>query len=478
MDTSKIPHPPGRLPVLGDVLGVSPRTPIQSVYAPSHALGPIYCRRVLGFDWVFVGGADLTAELNDERRFAKYNGMYIDGLREITGDGLFTAHNDDPNWAAAHDILQPAFTAQAMAGYHAVMRDVARELTARWDAAAAVGRPVEVSADTTRLALETIGRTGFGYSFGAFARPRPHPFAAALARSLRRAQYSVLPWPWMRRALAGSPSRQRADLRLMTGLVDDVIAARRDQPGDDGDLLGLMLGRAHPGTGRRLDPVNIRNQVITFLAAGSETTSGALAFALYYLSRHPDVRARAQAEADEMWGDEPDPRPEFADVAKLRYVRRVLDESLRLWPPAPTYMRTAREDTELGGKYPMRVGDWVAVGIPLLHRDPAVWGPDPEAFDPGRFTSAEIRKRPAQAYKPFGTGPRACIGRQFALHEAVLELGLLVHRYDLSPEPGYRLRVAESGTLKPDGFRLRLTRRRETGRKAQPSRAPGRRRLK
>lgn len=248
MDTSKIPHPPGRLPVLGDVLGANPRKPIQSAYAPGHELGPIFYRRILGFDWVFVGGADLAAELNDESRFAKYTGMYLDGLRDLAGDGLVTAYNDDPNWTAAHDILQPAFTAQAMAGYHAVMCDVARELTARWDAAAAASLPVDVSADTTRLALETIGRTGFGYSFGAFARPRPHPFAAAMTRSLRRAQYSVLPWPWMRRALTGSPRRHRADLRIMTGLVDDVIAARRDQPGYDSDLLGLMLSRAHPGT--------------------------------------------------------------------------------------------------------------------------------------------------------------------------------------------------------------------------------------
>lgn len=460
MDTSNIPHPAHRLPLIGDVVGVNPRKPVRSAYRAGLRIGPIFHRKIFGFDWVFVGGADLVAELNDEGKFAKYTGMHIEGLREIVGDGLFTARNDEPNWQLAHDILQSAFSAEAMRGYHAIMREVAGELITKWDAAAAEHRPVEVSADTTRLTLETIGRAGFGYSFDPFRRPRPHPFVTAMSRSLRYAQYDVLPWPWLRRALAGSRNRHRADIGYMTGVVDQVIAARRGDPRSAGDLLGLMLDEAHSDTGERLHPVNIRNQVITFLVAGHETTSGALSFALHYLSRNPEVLAKAQDEVDAMWAGEADPRPAFGDIAKLRYIRKVLDEALRIWPTVPGYLRVAREDVRLGGKHSMRAGDWVAVETLLLHRDPTVWGPDPERFDPDRFTPAEIKKRPAQAYKPFGTGPRSCIGRQFALHEAVLALGLLVHRYELIPEPGYRLRVAESLTLKPDGFRLRLAHRR------------------
>jgi cytochrome P450 len=203
--------------------------------------------------------------------------------------------------------------------------------------------------------------------------------------------------------------------------------------------------------------------VITFLVAGHETTSGALAFTLYHLVSNPAALAKAQAEVDAVWGDQDDPAPAFEQVAKLRYVRRALDEALRLWPTAPGFAREARQDTILGGRYPMRKGQWVIVVAPLLHRDP-VWGDDVDDFDPDRFAPERVKARPAHAYKPFGTGERACIGRQFATHEAVLALGLILHRYRFEPDASYRLRVKELLTLKPDGFTLRLTHRRAADR--------------
>lgn len=151
--------------------------------------------------------------------------------------------------------------------------------------------------------------------------------------------------------------------------------------------------------------------------------------------------------------------PTFEQVAKLRYVRRVLDETLRLWPTAPAYAREAREDTVLANRYPMRAGEWVLVLIPSLHRDPA-WGSDPERFDPDRFAPERVRGRAPHIYKPFGTGERACIGRQFAIHEAVLVLGTILRRYDFTADPDYQLRIQERLTLMPVGFTLSLRRRR------------------
>ncbi len=182
-----------------------------------------------------------------------------------------------------------------------------------------------------------------------------------------------------------------------------------------------------------------------------------MSFALYYLTQNPDVLARAKAEVDALWGTSDDPEPAYGDVAKLRYVRAVLDEALRLWPTAPGYLRVARKDTVLGGRYRIKKGQWVLVVLPLVQRDPRVW-PDPEKFDPDRFAPGQMKSR-AHAYKPFGTGQRACIGRQFALHEAVLTLALILHRYDLAAENGYRLKISESITLKPRGFRLGLKKR-------------------
>jgi unspecific monooxygenase len=146
-------------------------------------------------------------------------------------------------------------------------------------------------------------------------------------------------------------------------------------------------------------------------------------------------------------------------VAKLRYVRRVLDESLRLWPTAPAFAREAVRDTVLAGDHPMRRGAWALVLTPMLHRDPEVWGEDAERFDPDRFDAKAVRARPPHTFKPFGTGARACIGRQFALHEATLVLGLLLRRYDLIADPAYRLSVTERLTVMPQGLRLALERR-------------------
>ena len=246
----------------------------------------------------------------------------------------------------------------------------------------------------------------------------------------------------------------------MHRVADEIIAKRRAEGlGLHQDLLEIMLA---PGADGRpgLDEANIRYQLINFLVAGHETTSGALSFALYFLATHPEVLARAREEVDRVWGDAGS--PEFEQVAKLRYVRRVLDESLRLQPTVPGYYRAAREDTVLAGAYTMRKGDWVLALTTTLHRDSHWTGPGLEPvdeFDPERFAPEHLKARPPHLYKPFGTGERSCIGRQFALHEAVLVLGSLIRRYHLTPDPDYTLQIAERLTLMPKDFHLQLQRR-------------------
>ena len=452
-----IPHPARRLPVLGDILGVNVRTPLQNSVSIGRELGPIFERNVLGNRFVFVSGADMVADLADESRFAKHLAPGVKALRGIGGDGLFTAYNSEPNWAKAHNLLAPAFSQTAMRSYHRTMLDVAGELVAYWDRHG-TGSPIDVSADMTKLTLETIGRTGFSYSFDSFEREEQHPFVKAMIGTLSHSQRTT----FIKSTAVGRFLARRSDARddirkaYMADVVDEVIRTRRENPGGaHEDLLELMLRAAKENDPNRIDELNIRHQVVTFLVAGHETTSGALSFALHYLSQNPEVLAKAQAEVDAVWGTE---EPPFEKIAKLRYVRRVLDESLRLWPTAPAYARAARQDTTLIGKYPMKKGDWMLVLIPSLHRDP-VWGNNPEAFDPDRFLPANVKARPAHTYKPFGTGERACIGRQFAIHEAVLVLGTILQNYTVEPDPDYRLKVVERLTLMPEGFTLSVRRR-------------------
>ncbi|MEU9445130.1 cytochrome P450 [Streptomyces sp. NPDC048304] len=456
--TALHPDPAGTLPGVPvvDITATGPgRTPIQQAMELMRAHGPVLVRRLHGRDVLFVGDADLVADLADERRFAKHIGPALENVRSFAADGLFTAYNDEPNWAKAHDILMPAFALGSMRTYHPVMLRVARRLIESWDRAARDGRAVNVPDDMTRMTLDTIGLAGFGYDFGSFERDEPHPFVEAMVRCLE----------WSMTRLARTPGEDhsaadasfRADADYLAAVVDEVIASRTgtDQSGAE-DLLGLMLSAPHPADGTTLDAANIRNQVITFLIAGHETTSGAMSFALYYLAKHPAVLRLVQREADALWGEAADPEPSYDDIGRLTYTRQVLNEALRLWPTAAAFSRHAHEDTLLGGRIPLAAGQAVTVLTPMLHRQP-VWGDNPELFDPERFTAEAEAARPVHAFKPFGTGERACIGRQFALHEATMLLAMLVHRYRLHDHADYRLTVKETLTLKPEGFTLTLT---------------------
>ncbi len=450
------PHPAGRRRVLGDVRSINPDKPLQSVMARAKDLGPIFELHVFDQKFVFVTGAEVAAELCDESKFAKGLSPALVALREFAGEGLFTAYNDDTNWALAHDLLRPAFTKSAMQSYHPIMLAAAQELFDLWDSRTG---PVDVSADMTKLTMETISRTAFSTDFGSFSRAEPHPFIPAMIAALkagqRKGSLNAMPGAAL---LSKRIDKKNAHHReYVDSLLDGIIAERRAGDVDESDLLGIMLHTPHPETGQRLDDVNIRHQILTFLVAGHETTSGALSFALYYIAQNPDILAKAHAEVDQILGSDRDAEPTFEQVPKFRYLRRVLDEGLRLWPTAPAFARSPRETTVLSTGHTMRPEDWAIVVLPMMQRDTSVWGEDADQFDPDRFLPENARGRQPHSYKPFGTGERSCIGRQFALHEAILVLARMLHRYDLAADPGYELEITERLTLMPKGFEVTLT---------------------
>lgn len=450
-----LPHPPWRIPLLGDVVGQTLGTPIQDAMRSARTLGPVFERKILNKRFVFTGDPDIVAELSDETRFAKQLIPQHLALQGISGDGLATAFNDDPNWYRAHNLLRPAFTQAAMRRYHRAMLETAGDLVRHWDRQAGRGS-IDVPGDMTKLALETIGRTGFSFHFDPFDRDTPHPLATAIVESLRYAQIrAFITIPVLGdRIMRRMDEKEKQRRSYQVSVVDEVIAARREHghTGED-DLLELMMRAERENDPNSIDERNIRYQIITFLVAGHETTSGSMSFALHYLAQHPQIADRARAEVDEVWGRAEE--PQYEQIAKLRFLRRVVDESMRLWPTGSAFARGPREETMVARKYRMSPADAIIVLIPTLHRAP-LWGTDPEAFDPDRFLSERVRSRPPHTFKPFGTGERACIGRQFALHEILLVLGTILRRYDLRPEPGYRLQVSERLTLMPDKLRLHL----------------------
>jgi len=250
--------------------------------------------------------------------------------------------------------------------------------------------------------------------------------------SLEYATVGLSQLPLQRRLDFRGRRRLRDDVTIMNGLVDRLIASRQADPDQDKytDLLQAMLSGVDRQSRQSLDLVNIRYQILTFLVAGHETTSGLLTFTLYNLIHNPDVLAKAYAEVDAVLGDNPTP-PNEEQVHQLHYIGQILNEALRLWPPAPAFNRHALEPVMLGGKYPITPDQPLMVLVPALHRDKAIWGSDPDKFDPSHFDPEAVKQRPATAYRPFGTGFRACIGRYFALQEAALALAMVLQRFEL-----------------------------------------------
>ncbi len=448
-----IPSPAG-LPLVGNLLQIPRGGLTRHLMQLAPRFDGVFEIDFAGVRVPFVTSAKIAAEVCDEKRFRKTIGPPLSILRGLAGDGLFTAHGDEPNWARAHRILVPAFGQKARRAYFDPMLEVALNLCAKWEASE--GRDIEVADDMTRLTLDTIALCGFGYRFDSFASPALHPFLQQMVRVLDEAMGRLTRLRAITRLRFSANRRYAADIAAMHALVDEVIRARKANPAPARDLLGLMLEAADPVTGERLDDENIRYQVITFLIAGHETTSGLLSFAIHLLMTHPAVLAQARDEVDDVL---PGARlPVNDDLARLEVIDRIIKETLRLWPTAPGFQVAPWKDEVIGGGHLLEKDRRLTVLLPALHRDPAVWA-DPERFDIDRFLPENEAKIPAHAYKPFGNGSRSCIGRMFAVMEAKLALALLLQRFDFIDDADYRLSVRETLTLKPDRFRIRVRRR-------------------
>ncbi len=459
---------PKTLPIIGNLHQIPKAGLIQHLIevARDFAEPGIFKLYFGSYVSLWVSHPDLVAELSDEARFRKIPGPGLRAVRSFAGDGLFTAFSDEPNWGRAHNILMPAFSQRAMRGYFEMMVEVADALAAKWSAA--VGDEVNVPDDMTRFTLDSIAIAGFGYRFNSFGKEALDPFLESLATALIECMNKTTRLPIQQRFAKKGRARLAEAIATMNALVDRVIAERRANPTDGGDLLNLMLQAKDPESGEKLTDLNIRYQILTFLIAGHETTSGMLSFAFYQLLRHPHILAQAYAEVDRVLPG--DKRPDYADIAKLDVIERILKETLRLWPTAPAFSVGPYEDATIGGQYLMRKDRPVNVMTPALHRHPAVWE-RPYDFDIDRWLPEAEAKRHPHAYKPFGNGVRACIGRQFAMVEAKLALAMLLQKFAISDRRDYRLTIKETLSIKPDDFTMRIDARAPHSRLVAPAHA-------
>ncbi|GMK56136.1 hypothetical protein CspeluHIS016_0211920 [Cutaneotrichosporon spelunceum] len=260
---------------------------------------------------------------------------------------------------------------------------------------------------------------------------------------------------FVKSALVLHQADYNSNIRELHKHADDIVAERRRNPDPTAnDLLNTMINDADPKTGEHLSDENIRFQMVTFLIAGHETTSGMFSFAMYYMLKNPRTFVKAREEADaaikKANGNLLNINP-----ADLKYIDAILKEALRLQPSAPAWAVAPRneEGQFLPGGYHVAKDQAVFVFLPMLHRDPKVWGPDPEEFRPERFLDGT--KIPPDAWKPFGNGQRGCIGRGFAVQEGVLAFALMVARFDIEmADPAYDLTIRQTLTIKPANFKI------------------------
>ncbi|MDX8047077.1 bifunctional cytochrome P450/NADPH--P450 reductase [Gracilibacillus sp. S3-1-1] len=446
-----IPQPKTYGP-LGNTPLIDKDKPILSFVKLAEEFGPIFQLQTPGSSAIIVSGQELVAEVCDQSRFDKSVEGALAKVRSFGGDGLFTSSTHEPNWKKAHNILMSTFSQRAMKNYHAKMVDIAGQLVQKW-ARLNPNEEVDVPEDMTRLTLDTIGLCGFNYRFNSYYRETPHPFITSMVRALDEAMHQLQRLDIQDKLMVRTKRQFHHDIQTMFSLVDNIIAERRANGNqEENDLLSRMLNVEDPETGTKLDDKNIRYQIITFLIAGHETTSGLLSFAIYFLLKNPDKLNKAYEEVDRVLTGT---TPTYQQVLQLKYIRMILNESLRLWPTAPAFSLYAKEDTMIGGKYLIKKEeDRVTVLIPQLHRDKDVWGDNAEEFHPERFKDPD--KIPHHAYKPFGNGQRACIGMQFALHEATLVLGMLLKQFEFIDHQNYQLDVKQTLTLKPGDFKVKV----------------------
>ncbi len=368
-------------------------------------------------------------------------------LQVIIGRGLVTSEGDF--WLRQRRIAQPAFHRQRIAGFADRMVRATLDLTDRWRDEGVDGEVIDVAEAMNRLTLRIAGETLFSTDISG----EEDVIGNALAVLLDHFNFLVaapVPYPEYL-PLPGTLRFWRAR-RDMDRVVHGIIAERRRDGGGQNDLLGMLMEARDEDTGEQMSDGQLRDEVVTTLNAGHETTANALTFTLYLLSKHPSVARRLEAEVDAVLGDR---APGFEDMKALPYTMQVLRESMRLYPPVWALARHPTEDDTLGGCH-VPAGAYVFVSQYAVHRNPELWE-NPEGFDPDRF--GPDREAPDRfAYFPFSRGSRQCIGDRFAEMETVLVLAALVRRYRFALEPGHRLELEASVTLRPSGgLRMRVT---------------------
>jgi cytochrome P450 len=344
-------------------------------------------------------------------------------LGPLLGEGLLISEGEF--WRRQRRIAAPAFHAKRVADLVTPITSCTEATLERW---CAMTGPFDIAAEMLALTLDIVARTMFSTDVGAEIASLRRLTDVVVA--LRPSTLDLLGLPqWIRRPQTAAYRRAIAEFEA---LVARLLAERRADGRDRGDLLSMLLAARDPETGEGMSDKQLRDEILTILLAGHETVANALTWTWYLLARSPQAEARLHEELDRVLGGR---APRFADLAELEWTRMVIEEAMRLFPPAHTITRTAIGEDCIGG---VRVpaGASITISTYVTHRNPNLWS-EPERFDPERFAPDAVARRHRFAYLPFGGGPRICIGNGLALAEAKAILATIAQRYRVRLVPGH-----------------------------------------
>ncbi len=422
------------------------RDPLGFLTMCAQTYGDIVGMRYYNYRTYFINRPDFIEAVlvTHNRKFIK--GRALRANRRLLGNGLLTSEGDF--WLRQRRLAQPSFHRARVAAYAETMVRYTERMLEGWRD----GDTRDVHQEMMRLTLGIVAKTLFDADVENDAREVGEALEVVMEQNtdLRRMVFTPvwLPTPANLRMLR---ARQRLD-----AIIYRIIAARRANGQDAGDLLSMLLD-AQDEDGSRMTDLQLRDEAVTLFLAGHETTALALTWTWWLLARHPEAERKLHEElASVLRGG----TPTMDDLPRLGYTEMVLSESMRLYPPAWGMVRMAIEDCEIG-RYPVPCGTGIAISQFVTHRD-ARWFEEPEEFRPERWENDFAKRLPRFAYFPFGGGPRQCIGNSFALMEAMLLLATIAQRFRLRLVPGHLVEPMPSITLRPKyGVRVTLEARRE-----------------
>jgi cytochrome P450 len=450
MSRAAVPGPRG-LPVVG-VLPAVMADPLAFLEDAARRHGDVVHLPVMGQHVYLVTDLDAVQQIFTDTGRAFSKGLFFERQKPTFGEGLLTS--DGELWRRQRRLVQPAFHMKRIAGLTDAMASIVADGLDRWERHAASGEPLELTAEMMALTQRIILRTMFDTDAEA-ERAVIEAMPVVLDDLTRRAMGALVPPRWV-------PTPGNVEVRRALATIDRVvyrmIEEHRGPKRGANDLLTMLLEATDEEHGRMSDR-QLRDEAVTIYVAGHETTANSLAWAGYLLAAYPREQRRVEAEVDAVLGSR---RPRFEDVAELAVVRRVMTETMRLYPANWAIARTCEEDVTVGG-HRLAKGSHVLVSSYLAGRDPRHWE-DPARFDPDRFLPERSVGRHRLASFPFGAGPRQCIGTHFAQLEQALVVAMIAQRYRLELVPRQRIEPEPLVTIRPrPGVWVHVRRRARTG---------------